>query len=153
MTDKPESTEVELQRGYEMIHRDATAHIAAMKARQWTITHYALLILIALFYFTNKSVIAGHLIKFLLIIGVIVVLAMWHYVTWRTAVSMREKRQRLKKIYELCPKPAKDVYGQLSDDRGTLSYDIGISICQGAVVWIGSLIVIASIVTEKFLSS
>lgn len=134
---------VETQRAYDMIHRDAIAHIASMKDRTWKITNYAPLLFVALYFLTGTPFAQTCWGKTILTFAAFGVAVVWGMVIFAAMKSMQEKRERLDRLYNRFEKDAKAAYGDKKPDRTNFWYDKRITIPLGLVVIFGALVVIA----------
>lgn len=135
---------IETQRAYDMIHRDAIAHIASMKDRTWKITNYALLLFVALYFLTRAPFALTCWGKTILTIAAISVAEMWLIVIVHATDSMKEKRERLNRLYGRFEKDARQVYGEVNRDRVSFWYDWRVTTSLGFVVICGMLVVIVN---------
>ncbi|MFO1188328.1 MAG: hypothetical protein U1E97_01740 [Alphaproteobacteria bacterium] len=136
--------QVETQRAYDMIHRDAIAHIAAMKDRTWKITNYALLLFAALYFLTRTPFALTCWGKTILTIAAIGVAEMWLMVIVYATDSMKEKRERLNRLYGRFEKDAREVYGEVNRDRVSFWYDWPVTTGLFIVILCGMFVVIVN---------
>lgn len=88
---RPDHILVETERAFDMIHRDAVGHIATMKDRQWKITHYAVGLLVGLFYVSTTRAMTEPAGVTLLSIAVVGIWTFWLILTYTGARPRQRK--------------------------------------------------------------
>jgi hypothetical protein len=132
---------VETQRAYDMIHRDATAHIAHMKNTQWQVTYYSLLLQGALFFFTTILPLGGCAKVAAITVLSVSIFVIWIFVNCDIISSICGKRKRLLRLYESFDPLARAVYGDIDTDMASFWKDWRVNVPLFLISAITALVV------------
>jgi hypothetical protein len=96
------------------LYQDAAQHLSATKSQMWTVTNYAVSVLVAIILINAKQPSQLLLVLYSAIITATAILAIWHIRV--TQHSLAEKRQRMQRIRNKYPATA-GAYGREDNER------------------------------------